>query len=109
MNHRKSSMGKSRDLGMDAGAGKGDADRVSDSAAFGANFSKIEWPVLAPEGFRKVGTKQVKSYGKPSEVNPQWVINPEWAKATIDIDFFNFKPINKGPEPALEDFESWDR
>lgn len=42
MNHRKSKMGQSRDLGMTSN-GKGDASRVTDKATFDSNFDLINW------------------------------------------------------------------
>lgn len=104
-NHRKSSMGRSRDFGT--GAGKGDADRVSDAATFAKNFSKIEWPILNPEGFLKVGSKLVKTYG----VRPKFIINPAWEGAPMGLDEIvpPYATLDRGPEPATEDFESWDR
>lgn len=53
----------SRDLGLDHGAGKGDAPRNM-SAKFYANFADIDWKrgyFLAT--FSRIGRKLVKRYG----------------------------------------------
>lgn len=65
MHHRKSRMGTSRDFGTE-GAGKGDSDRTTDRDAYERNLAEIPLDGNV-EGFRKVGLKQVKTYGKKSE------------------------------------------
>lgn len=42
MNHRKSKMGQSRDLGMSTN-GKGSASRITNQSAYAENFSGIDW------------------------------------------------------------------
>jgi hypothetical protein len=52
----------SRDLGIDGGgAGKGDADRTTDSAAYKANLAEINFP-RDNTGFVKRGGRLVKTY-----------------------------------------------
>lgn len=41
--HRKSGLGRSRDLGIPNANGKGSADRVTDTAAYAANYESINW------------------------------------------------------------------
>lgn len=62
MNHRKSRMGTNRDFGTE-GAGKGDSDRTTNRAAYSENLAEIPLGGHV-EGFRKVGCRQVKTYGK---------------------------------------------
>lgn len=42
MNHRKSKMGQSRDLGISTN-GKGSASRITNQSAYSANFDEINW------------------------------------------------------------------
>jgi hypothetical protein len=51
----------SRDLGLDHGAGKGDAPRNM-SAKFYANFGEIQWDLTRPD-MEQRGRKLVKRYG----------------------------------------------
>lgn len=90
--HRKSRMGQNRDIGT-GNNGKGDGDRTTDTAAYAANYDAINW-----------GPKEDK-----------FKINPAWVNAPIGIEFpfekgvDGFRSLNTAPNPALEDFESWDR
>lgn len=85
--HRKSSMGKSRDIGT-GNNGKGDGDRTSDTAAYSANYDEIDWR------------------------SSERIINPDWTDAPPNIadeGVDGFRSLNTAPNPALEDFENWDR
>ena len=91
--HRKSRMGQNRDIGT-GNNGKGDGDRTTDTAAYSANYDAINW-------------------GPASEKHPKAIINPEWVNAGPGADIVfpvdGFRSLNTDPNPALEDFESWDR
>lgn len=54
-----------RDIGLNYGAGKGDAPRYTANETWKQNFDAINWgdPGKRAEGFRKVGNRQVKRYG----------------------------------------------
>lgn len=62
MKHTKSIMRKSRDLGIPS-CGKGDGSRITNVAEFNKNFEAIMF-TYPPEGFKKIGHKQIKTYGK---------------------------------------------
>jgi hypothetical protein len=50
-----------RDLGIEGSAGKGDADRTTNSAAYKANLAEIEFP-HDNTGFVPRGGRLVKTY-----------------------------------------------
>lgn len=77
MNHRKSRMGTNRDFGTE-GAGKGDSDRTTDRAAYANNLAEIPLGGHV-EGFRKVGLKFVKTYGKRDPALFQCLMQPPQA------------------------------
>lgn len=54
-------MGRSRDLGIPTGPGKGDNDRTTDRAAYSAGMDEVKFDGVA--GLKKVGLKFVKVYG----------------------------------------------
>lgn len=67
MNHRKSSLGNSRDFGMSTN-GKGSADRTTNRENFINNLVEVKFDGVT--GLRKIGNRLVKVYGKPARPTP---------------------------------------
>lgn len=62
MKSKQTAATRSRDIGLNHGAGKGDADRTSNLKLFKANFDEIIWYASGYHRFTRRGNKFIKKY-----------------------------------------------
>ena len=73
----RTSAGGNRNLGLH-GAGKGDADRTSDTTAYAERLAEVTFPHLPPEqdGFTKSKRGWRKVYGAVEQKPTRWADSP---------------------------------